>query len=130
MTFDEAFHSVVGARGRRTAWPPYQFAESWRRFVEEAVSGYNGDLYEYENELTVRDDIDRALGDRRLAAHPNMPEFQQQIEATDERFRSLLVLGPEVRAGAVWWRARIPKSAGAEFAEDAVRLFGVTIEVV
>lgn len=43
------FHAVVKPQGRRAEWSLEKFVEAWSDFVEQVVSGYSGDLYEYEN---------------------------------------------------------------------------------
>lgn len=128
MSLRDVFVAAVAARGRRTTWGPVQFIEAWQAFVAEVAAGYAGDLYEYENELSVRDDLQVALNSPDLGDYPEWANLQGQIVTIDGRLRSLLEEGPVVRSDSEWWRARLPARAGAELAEAAKRLFGVEID--
>jgi hypothetical protein len=127
MSLQQAFIAAVAAQGRRATWGLLQFIEAWQTFVVEVAAGYSGDLYEYENELSVRDDLEFALSNPDLQKYPEWADLQAAITTIDSRFRSLLEQGPGVHLDAKWWRARLPARAGAEFAEDAKRLFGVEV---
>ena len=128
MTFLECFRVAVGAKGRRAAWRPTLFVEAWTGFVHQVASGYLGDLYEYENELSVRDDLERAMIDERLDAYPGWSHYRADIAASDAELKEALRSGPVVRPGAAWWWERLPVRASTDFVEDAARLFGVHIE--
>lgn len=130
MSLYESFRSVVAPKGRRATWLPLQFVEAWQEFVAEAMAGFSGDLYEYENEITVRNDLELALGSRELQSNPEWLELQRPILAADELFKELLARGPSVRPGADWWHERVPPHAGDEFIEDARRMYGVRVEAV
>lgn len=129
MDFGESFNAAVEPRGRRSSWPPVRFVEAWRSLVDEVAIGYAGDLYEYENELAVRDALEVALKSVDPNAFPEWAELQKEIVEIDDALLELLRGGHEVRPDAVWWRARLPERAGAEFAADAARLFGVQVRV-
>lgn len=127
MSFREAFNAAVDPQGRRASWHPLQYIEAWRALVDEVAAGYSGDLYEYENDLSVRDDLQVALNTPDLGAFPEWVELQVQVGKVDSLLRDLLSVGPEVRPDSAWWRARLPAHAGSEFAQDVERLFGVEI---
>lgn len=124
----EVFSAVVRPAGRRAQWLPHQFVEAWRQFVDEVAAGYSGTLYEYEDDLSVRDDLQRALDDKALAENPAWSGLRDSIAVSDRRFDELLSRGPTVRQDRGWWHRRLPDQAGREFAEDAARLYGVTVE--
>ncbi|WP_108490957.1 hypothetical protein [Promicromonospora sp. AC04] len=102
------------------------FVEAWQTLVDEVEAGYGGDLYEYEAELLVREDLERAMVSSELASVDGWASIGAQILVADSQFRELL--GPVVREGSPWWKARVPARAGAEFAADVQRIYGVTIE--
>lgn len=129
MKLTELFHSIVNPRGRRADWPPHVFVDAWLAFVEEVTSGYSGDLYEYENELSVRDDLEPALADERLSVFEAWSVLASSLRDADDRLASVLAKGPVIRSGAAWWRERLPVRAGEEFAADAARLFSVEVDV-
>lgn len=126
-SLDETFRSIAKPQGSWAAWSPGKFVEAWESFVEEAISSYWGDLYEFENDLGVRDVLELALRSDQLDAFDAWTELSKRIRAAGERFRVLLCDGPEVRAGAPWWRERLPPHAGEDFVADAARLYGVKI---
>jgi hypothetical protein len=51
-----------------------------------------------------------------------------EIEAIDDRYRALLH-EQEVRSGANWWDARVPRFAGQTLADDFRALYQLDIEV-
>lgn len=129
MSLRDDFSVAVKSQGRRASWDPWQFVDAWEAFVIGVEDGYQGDLYEYENELSVRDDLQRALRSPALAACAEWGDLRDRILSLDDRLRSVLVLGPEVRPNALWWWMRLPAVAGDEFAQDARRVFGVEVAV-
>lgn len=126
-SIDETFRSVAHPHGLRAAWAAGKFVEAWESLVEEAISGYWGDLYEFENDLGVRDVLELALRSDQLDAFDAWTELSKRVRTADERFRALLSDGPEVRAGTPWRRERLPPYAGEDFVADAARLYGVQI---
>lgn len=129
MTLHETFRSVVQPQGLRLDWSPTQFVEAWVDFVDQVIAGYSGDLYEYEDELTVRDDLHRATEAAPLQAIEDWLPQAASIAASDQRVRELLSRGPLVRPGAPWWRERLPPYGGEDLAADASRLFNVEVHV-
>lgn len=101
--------------------------EAWDAFVAEVEAGYAGDLYEYEDELSVRDDLETALSSHDLVNHAEWKDLRAQVIAIDDRLRRLLEGGPGTRPDSPWWRSRLPAHAGDELAKDAQRLFGVEV---
>lgn len=126
-SLDETFRTVAKPRGSRATWSPGKFVEAWESFVEEAISSCWGDLYEFEANLGMRDVLALALRSDQLDAFDEWTELSKRIKTADERFRALLSDGPEIRAGAPWWRERLPPYAGEDFVADAARLYGVKI---
>lgn len=128
MTLHERFHAVVQSHGRRADWSPAVFVEAWSDFVDQVVSGYSGDLYEYENDLSVRDDLELALNDEELKKLDAWALLAERIGASDESFRNLLARGPVVHSGVRWWHERLPPYAGDDLAADASRVLAVHVE--
>ncbi|MCP2256279.1 hypothetical protein LY13_005069 [Prauserella aidingensis] len=129
MTLHEMFRSTVQPQGLRVEWSPNQFVEAWNDFVDQVISGYSGDLYEYEDELTIRDDLQLALSDARLHGLDGWRQLAERVAASDARLRGLLTNGPVVRPDAPWWRERLPPFGGEDLVADASRLFNVDLGV-
>jgi hypothetical protein len=129
MDLSQAFRESVASEGRRSTWGPTQYVEAWQSLVEETVDGYAGDLYEYENDLAVRDDLERAIGDQNLQGFEEWPRLVNLVRTADDTFQALIADGPSVRSDGPWWRRRLPPRTGVEMAQDAARLFGVVVQV-
>jgi hypothetical protein len=126
--FVERFREVVGAAWRRTL-NPGAVVDTWRSLVELCERGYDDNIYEYDNDLAIRDLIEKLLTDSRLSAFPESQWFRAEIGPIDDRFRALLQAEP-LDSARPWWRGRIPRRAGAELAEDFRDVYGRSVEVV
>lgn len=92
----------------------------WMNFVSRVEAGYSDSVYEYTNDLSVRD----VLG--RVAA--TLPEKLQErlldtLRPYDEKYEraTLLVaqpLAPGVSLDARWWWFRVPKRLQGELEAD------------
>ena len=97
--------------------------EEWRDFVRECEAGYGWNVYEYHNDLAVRDRLQSTLdeGDAELAA---------QVAEIDGRFRALLQPGVQVGPEEdPWWHRGVLRHAGPELATGLKDWFHVDIEV-
>ncbi len=83
--------------------------ERWRKFVEEAESGYKLGLEDYRNDLDIRG-ILRMLG------------LDAEVEQLDRRFEATLTDRTkrvwESAPGDPFWDFGYPRSAGRELTED------------
>lgn len=116
----------LGPRRQRT---PAGLLDQWSAFVELCEESYRSTIYEYEDEIGVRDAIQRLLDDPEVSRFPEAREWAQRIRVWDDRFRRLLEPLPRPRPGAAWWKAGVPRYGGPEFAEDIRRIHGLEIEV-
>jgi hypothetical protein len=126
--FVAEFRGVAEALGARLLTPT-AVIEGWLGFVVECEGGYADNIYEFDNDLSVRRTIEKLLGDQRLSDFEQMGWVRDEIAAVDERYRALLG-EVEVRPGRPWWEARVPRLAGAELAEDFETTYGVRVAVV
>lgn len=97
----------------------------WNRIVDEVESGYRLGIYDYRNDLTIREIIARIT--------EQMDERLQRKIATilaplDERFIGASVIAPKpvfpgafARHAEAWWYLRLPHKLEAELLEDAQR---------
>ncbi|WP_152364018.1 hypothetical protein [Microlunatus speluncae] len=85
--FTAAFRKVVRATGRRTHWSPFEFVDAWRTFVRQVRDGYDGALYEYQDELFLRARLEAALRSRTLDAWPAWRDLR--AESIRIRFASV-----------------------------------------
>ncbi|MCO7237613.1 hypothetical protein [Aeromicrobium sp. CnD17-E] len=123
------FIAKVLPSGVRSDRGPSEYCEDWEGFTADVLSGYSGSLYEYENELSVRDVLEKVMGDPELSTFPDWLAYEASIERTDTRLRRLLQNGVEVRPGRPWWWSHLPPHGGGEFAEDIRRIYAIDIDV-
>lgn len=127
VSFLDAFEEFVGASGWRTIPSPAQLVEQWEQFVEICEEGYDDNIYEFDNDRSVRDLLGRALHDSTLRRFPEHAELRAEVERIDERFRATcrtdVFLG---REGDPWWRRGVPRNATGELADDLLDKYGIT----
>ncbi|WP_232668009.1 hypothetical protein [Pseudonocardia sp. TRM90224] len=125
--FVERFRAVVAARGWRGVSTPFDLIGGWEQLVDVVAEGYDDNIYEYRNDLSVRERIEVLLQDESLSGVEQMERVRTQVGEIDARFRSLLRPEP-VRGNSPWWEAHLPAYAGAELVADIKAAYGVSIE--
>jgi hypothetical protein len=103
--------------------------EEWAQVVRECEAGYGWNVYEYHNDLSVRDTIARRLADPATPVE-DRTELATRAAEVDARFQALLQ--PEVEVGPVddpWWHRGVLRYAGEELAAELREWFGVKVEV-
>lgn len=92
---------------------------SWRHFVSQVEHGYQFGIYEYENDLSVRDHIKQELS-RGVVPSVLLASELQQLDA---RLRDVLVptLKPlyEDALPDAFWYYGLPYNSGDELINDA-----------
>lgn len=130
-TFIQNFRDVTDPKGARRDWSPAAYIDAWRSFVLDCEDGYQWSIYEYENELGVRDVIDQVLSAPELTRYPELPIFAETVAEIDGRFASLLRTGPSLpHQSAVCWRAGLPGYAGPDLVADSKAKYGVQLRLV
>jgi len=114
-----AIDKLSGRLGQKVRYD--SLLSKWRAFVAEVERGYGWTLYDYQNDLSVRDEIDQVLravpaSVRRQLSEP-LAEADRMFErATEASTRS--ILRGRVREGA--WYRRVPKVRVGELKSDLV----------
>jgi hypothetical protein len=107
------------------------FVQAWRSFIGVCARGYDMNIYEYENDLSIRSGIQLMLDDERVRNTIGFVDLSTRIAEIDAEFRELLQDGVEVgNSGDPWWKRGVLKEAGAELAADFMEMFGIYIQVV
>jgi hypothetical protein len=89
----------------------------WRRFVSEVERGYEDSIYDYENDLSVRDRLERLVG----AASPGLrTQVEGALAEPDRRFTAATkeAARPLGVTFTTWWWRRVPVRLVGELAED------------
>jgi len=91
----------------------------WRDFVTKVERGYDDSIYEYTNDLSVRDHLEAVAA----GAGPTLSaKVQDAIAEDDRRFEAATQeadrpLGAFTEEAPTWWR-RVPRRLVGELAED------------
>ncbi len=92
----------------------------WSDFVTQVERGYGDSIYEYTNDLSVRDRLERVVE----AAGPGLrAKLDGTLAADDRRFEaateeSARALGEFGLTTPQWWWRRVPRRLTGELAED------------
>lgn len=120
---DEAVRRLGEAGWRGLS--PATLLDAWAAFVAKCEREYDWSIYEYENDLGVRDRIERVLTGPVLRARPEAAETARQEDPVDARFRTLLL--PDARPGDAWWTRGPFRAAGEQYAHVVADAYGVQV---
>ncbi len=116
--FGPSIQALFASRGwPREMWP-HGMLKDWQAFIEECVRGYSDNIYEYWNDIRVREWIELVLSVPELQSMVGYKEFAAAVFVLDKQFKNLLIPGVIVPGRKFWWEAGVLKSAGAELAKD------------
>jgi hypothetical protein len=91
--------------------------QEWGHFVTAVERGYDDSIYEYTNDLSVRDRLERVVA----GASPGLRgQLEQALAADDGRFEAATE-DAERPLGATyttWWWRRVPRRRVGELADD------------
>jgi hypothetical protein len=92
----------------------------WSDFVTQVERGYDDSIYEYTNDLSVRDRLERVV---RSAGVTLRATLEDALAADDRRFETATEdgarpLGEFGEASPPWWWRRVPRRRVGELAED------------
>lgn len=119
-----ALNAKVG-ESPRAVWK--DLVQRWMLFVEKVQRGYPQELglYDYSNDLSVRDIIERVLDS---VSTTGRQELLSEVDRADELFRrsTIRIESPVVPYAEKeqWWRWRLPPVRGADFEADLKDLIG------
>src|SRR4051812_3582119 len=111
--FLSQFEELLGRAGWPTALSPWDLVERWEALVADAASGYQWGLYEFDNEVRVRDLLDRVLHDPGLMAFPQLDELRRRVSAADRRMQEAAIPNVKIRDDdKPWWLRVVLAKAG------------------
>lgn len=125
------FLSKVDEIFRRRGWmkevSPASLLKDWTLFVEECEKGYPDNIYEYYNDIRVREWIELILSAPELQTFPEREMFASNVAKIDRRFRNLLLPGISLPK-SMWWEQGVLQYAGRELKDDLLGLYDVEIK--
>ncbi|MFI8104004.1 hypothetical protein [Streptomyces sp. NPDC086023] len=130
MQFLERFRELAGDLRRSPGLTPHRAVEEWSDFVDDCAEGYEGTLFEYWDDLTIRSFLQRVIDDPAIKETPELAWFKSEIHRADEIFARLLAQGFEVTGGRGWWERKLPRIAGHEMAANIKEQYGHEVEVI
>jgi hypothetical protein len=94
--------------------------ERWENFVSEVEVGYGDSIYEYMNDLTTRDLLQKIVDNCPIALHSRLVEA---IQIWVDRFRKVTKESKQSKLTnkgktQSWWWFRIPAKLGEELRSD------------
>jgi len=96
----------------------------WSDFVTRAERGYDDSIYEYTNDLSVRDRLERVVRSAgpglRAALEGGLADDDRRFEAATED--AARALGEFAETSPPWWWRRVPRRRVGELAEDLASL--------
>jgi hypothetical protein len=130
-TYEQALDDA--RRRYATARSADALLSAWDAWVADCESGYRWTAFEYNAELSLRDQLESFVRDSSLNCFPEHIRLRETVTAIDERFRGVLhpewILNPVPREWDVWWRTRVLRRAGPEYAHH-MREHGFPVEIV
>lgn len=94
--------------------------ERWEKFVSEVEKGYNESIYEYTNDLSVRDLLQFIVDNSPLIIGNKLTGA---LQIWDERFSKSTEMSnrsvfPDKGSLQAWWWFRVPVNPGSELRND------------
>ncbi|MEU4618116.1 hypothetical protein [Streptomyces umbrinus] len=125
------FQRIARGAGWTVIPLPGEALRSWEETVDECVDGYDLDVSEYLNDLSIRDLLERVADDSSVRLLPEYSWFTAELARIDERFKEVLADGPLIRAKERrWWRRSLPTAGRADFVSDVKERYGVELMLV
>ncbi|MFJ2240424.1 hypothetical protein [Streptomyces sp. NPDC087859] len=125
------FRRIAREAGWTVALLPGEALRSWEEMVDECADGYDLDVSEYLNDLSVRDLLQLVADDAKVRSLPEFSWFTAELARIDEGFRTVLANGPLIRTEERrWWRRSFPAAGRGDFVSDVKERYGVELTLV
>lgn len=108
---------------------PAQLLGKWDYFVSKCLEGYQWDISEYDNELSVRKDIEEIITAKRLEHFPEIQDLKRRFFEIDKRLKKLFKADFELPNRDHWWEKGVLIKAGKPYATYIKKVYGIQIEV-
>ncbi|MEV0884579.1 hypothetical protein AB0J03_12175 [Streptomyces microflavus] len=130
MLFLDRFRELAVDLGRSPGLTPHHAIEQWSEFVNDCIEGFEGTIFEYWDDISIRSFLQRVIDDSAVGTTPELEWFREEVCRVDERFSDLLAQGFDVPGGRGWWERKVPGVAGREMAENVREQYGYHVDVV
>jgi len=128
IDFLQAFKEFLGRNGWPTDQSPWSIVERWESLVDQVAEGYHWGLYEFANDLSVRDLLEKAFNDDQLRRFDQIEAMRKRVKNADDRLKASFLPGVQIgNIDAPWWHRGVLAAAGEEYLDDVGRLYGIEI---
>ncbi|XZF13794.1 hypothetical protein ACTHGU_18590 [Chitinophagaceae bacterium MMS25-I14] len=101
---------------------------TWEGLMKECIDGYSFSLYEFDDEIGVRSNIELLMKSEILKPFSDFSFFLNEISRIDSELRKHLVLDVlKINSGSSWWKNCLPAAATHEFIDTVKTLYGADI---
>ena len=122
-------NNILIKSGWQRLLTPQEILNAWAQFVDECCIGYKMSIYEYDNDLSVRDAIEKILTEDRLSNYPDFQVFKKSVLSIDNTFKKLLLSDFDRDNKSSWWQKGVLKEAGKEYVKDIRDRYQIEIEI-
>lgn len=130
---NELYNKVVDIL-RKNNIPGFSFVEmerEWKKFVDRIKSnGYDDYLVEFDNDISVRDKIEKVLSVCELEPMKEFQSFRAHINEIDEDLKSCFMSAQKRTDGRYWWRQGILINGSGDYADDIKQLYKIDIKPI
>lgn len=126
----EFVNEILMANGWNTVSNPSALTESWEAFIKECEEGYSWTIYEYDNEIRVREKMELILASPEIQTYEEIQNALTKVNSLDARMRSLFIPNISRKNKNHWWDKGVLKYAGEEYAKDIKHELNIEVNVV
>ena len=108
---------------------PSQMIEEWtRRVTDLSTNGYGDCLDEYDNDLSVRGNIEKMLNREELSGFEEFKKFQMEVQKLDDILKHLFLPNVQRFESPEWWIAGILKNGYGDYAAYIKEVYRISLE--
>jgi len=98
----------------------------WEDLVQECEDGYGYSIYEFDNEVSCRENIDYLLNNSELKKYEEHKAFTSKINELDNRLKAVSLFNIR-RPIEYWWESIILKHSYEQYWENVKLRYGIEI---
>jgi len=123
--FDEAFRKICIVCGYKPPISAHKAVEFWKIFIDECQNGYGWTVFEYFDEIGIRDLIEKALNDPNIKLINGFLDFRGLVYTLDKRFAEV-TLADDFFESENWWNRKLPKFGIRDFITSLKQTYNIT----
>ncbi len=125
--------SKVGKVLEQSGWPsdnsPASLLGEWQAFVNLCEGGYPQNIYEYFNDIRVRERIEVILSAPKLQVYSECQEYEENVTLVDRQFEKLTLPDISLSDRTYWWEKCVLRYAGRELVADLFERYRIKIDI-